>query len=244
MLGEGSVRPPMYILAHHKCATVFIARYMRAYCSMNALTMFQTHLSGVRLLHPHDVVVMTNASYGSLFGEIEGGIHVIRNPLDLIVSAYYSHKATHPVDAWPELAVQRRVLCSVDRHDGMLLTLSFLEREDFFEGAEGPLRALRRWNFDDQRFANVRMEDLVRLPNEVLGPLLQAQRPDLTLPDAENHTFEAVTGRAPGVIDDGSHYRSGRPDQWRTELPQSVVEYVRAHFRPLLDRFYPEVLAS
>jgi len=234
----------MYILAHHKCATVFLARYIRAYCSMNALTMLQTHLSAARLLDQHDVVVMTNAAYGSLCGEIEGGIHIIRNPLDLIVSAYHSHKATHRVDAWPELEVQRRVLCSVDRHDGMLLTLSFLEREDFFDGAEGPLRALRRWNFDDERFVNVRMEDLVQVPNEVLGALLQAQRPHSALPDAGNHTFEAVTGRSPGVIDEGSHYRSGKPGQWRTELPHSVVEYVRAHFRPLLDRFYPEVMAS
>jgi predicted kinase len=233
-----------HILMHHKCATVWAHRYVNDYCVANALHMFATHYSNMIPNKRYDVTLLTNSSYCFLKHKIKHGVHIIRNPLDIIVSAYYSHKQTHPDEYWPRLASQRRLLRAASDHDGIFLTLSFLERDDFDANSVGPLHAIRHWDFDDRRFLTMRMEDVVREPTNTLGSYLRTRVSASRLPNESNHTFQAITSRALGEVDDKSHYRSGKPDQWRTVLPASVISYVRVHYEAILRRFYPDSLVD
>ncbi|NKE43217.1 sulfotransferase domain-containing protein [Roseomonas frigidaquae] len=233
-----------YVLTHHKCASAWLARYLGAYARMNGLSLSATHLSAHLPEDAAQLVLLANAAYPFLAGRIPGGIHIIRNPLDLVVSAYHSHRNTHPTEGWPQLAAQQDLLRRVPAEDGLLLTLAFLERADFHPGAVGPLHALRHWDFDDARFVTLRMEDVVQRPTERLGGLLKASHPGHLLPPADQHSFAAVAGRPPGQVDAGSHYRAGTAGQWRSELPDSAIGYLRAHLAPLLHRFYPETLPA
>lgn len=235
---------PLYVATHHKCASVWLHTYLKQYCDLNGMEMFSTPHSFELSSNPPAVNVLLNASSDFVKSKSLKGIHVIRNPLDIIVSAYFSHRNTHPLLGWPELEAQRRVLCSVSEPEGLLLTLSFIERDDFYKGAEGPLHALRHWDFDDPGFITLRMEDLVADPGGTIGRMLSARYPDRRLPDESLFTFTKFAGRPPGDIDSKSHYRSGQRDQWRTVLPPSAIAYVRAHFRPLLERYYPASLAN
>src|SRR5437016_34352 len=122
---------PIYIVTHHKCASTWLRRYIMEFCSLNSLEIFTTHYSYVAPVFPCDIAVLGNASYDFLNERAVKGIHVIRNPLDVIVSAYYSHMNTHPLAGWPRLSGQRQALRSVDKDKGLLLTLQFLERGDF-----------------------------------------------------------------------------------------------------------------
>jgi hypothetical protein len=228
------------ILTHHKCASTWLGRYLHEFCGLNSLKLAGTHYSNLTLDRSADVTACINASYEFVRDNLDEGIHVIRNPLDIVVSAYYSHRNTHPLDGWPELASQRQILQAVSEREGMFLTLAFLERDDFYSGAVGPLHALRHWNFDDERFCTLRMEDIVLDPELVLGSILKSRFPDSILPPADNHTFEAVSGRQIGKIDDNSHYRSGKADQWKEVLPDAIISYVRIYFASILERFYPD----
>jgi hypothetical protein len=133
-------------------------------------------------------------------------------------------------------------LGSSDEHDGFFLTLTFLERDDFDNGVVGPLHALRHWKFDDNRFCHLKMEDLVRNSASELGSVLQSRFVESKLPNADRYMFEAVTGRQVGEIDNSSHYRSGKADQWRESLPDGIRMYIRSHYTSLLERFYPHSL--
>jgi hypothetical protein len=233
------------VLTHHKCASSFVGHYLEVALRLNGLCLFRSHL-GTDLPSPvHHVSFLQNAVYDRLKDHLAGpAIHVVRNPLDLIVSAYYSHCSTHSTGSWPQLTRQRRALQFVDPAEGFFLTLAFLEREDFYDGTPGPLHALRTWRYDDAQIPTARMEDLVRDVGGVLGATLtEALGTRLLLPDPEEFTFQRITGgRYPGQVDETSHYRSGASGQWRSKLPQAIVAYVRAHFEPLLERFYPEAL--
>ena len=233
-----------YILTHHKCATNWAIGYVQDYCAANNMTNFATHNSHMLPRGHYDIVFLSNSYYDFIANTLNCGIHILRNPLDIIVSAYYSHRQTHPVEYWPMLAKQRNILLTASEHDGMLLTLSFLERDDFDANSVGPLHAIRHWDFNDERFLTVRMEDVVRDPTHTLGRYLQTKFPASQLSSEHNYTFEAMTGRAPGEIDDKSHYRSGEAGQWRTILPASVISYVRTHYESILRRFYPDSLAD
>jgi hypothetical protein len=235
---------PLNVLTHHKCASSWLERYLREFSASNALRMVVTQFSGWLPDRSPDILALRNASYDFVADKIEAGAHVIRNPLDIIVSAYHSHRNTHPLDEWPELEKQRRILKSVSERDGLFLTLTFLERDDFYDGAVGPLHALRHWNFDDERFCTIRMEDLVRDPETLLGSILTTKFPDSALPATCDHTFEAVSGRQIGTTDVTSHYRSGKVDQWREALPDEIVSYVSAHYADILKRYYPDSVRS
>lgn len=235
---------PVCVLTHHKCASTWLANYLDSYSNLNALRLFATHLSEPEIDAASDVVLLRNASYSHVRQRIAKGIHVVRNPMNIVVSAYHSHRNTHPVDGWPELAAQREVLRSVNEPEGMLLTIAYLERGDFFNGAVGPLYALRHWDFSDGRYTTVRMEDVVGRPELLSGGLVGNGTPLRKLPDDKDFTFEAITGRQTGQIDGTSHYRSGSAEQWRTELPEAAKAYLHSSLRPLFERFYPEGLTS
>jgi Sulfotransferase domain len=230
------------VLTHHKCASAWTAMYLNEFCSLNSVSMSTTPYSNQVLDSSDGINLFLNASYEFISSRIAGGIHIIRNPLDIVVSAYHSHKSTHPLEGWPELAAQRRILCSSDEHDGLYLTLTFLERDDFYNRAVGPLHALRHWKFDDDRFCHLTMEDLVRNPESELGSVLQSGFAESNLPNASRYKFEAMAGRQIGEIDSGSHYRSGQADQWREWLPDGIIKYIRSHYTPLLEKFYPHSL--
>lgn len=190
--------------------------------------------------------MLTNAHYGAVTErQGEARLHVIRNPLSVILSAYHSHLATHPTEGWAALAAQRAILSAATAREGMLLTLPFLLSEAFFEATPGPLNALQAWNYDDERFQTLRMEDLTR---DVEGFLTLIRGidgfEDLSTPAVEEFQFQNFTGRAIGEVDNSSHYRSGDANAWRSELPPIVIEFVRSHFRPMLERFYPDALSD
>src|SRR5262245_34399383 len=53
-------------------------------------------------------------------------LHVIRDPRDVLVSAYFSHLKSHPTDVWTALESQRKILANLPREDGILATMEFI----------------------------------------------------------------------------------------------------------------------
>jgi len=236
---------PIIVVSHHKCATCWLHDYLQTLATINQLTFGHTHSS--RLAPTADIVMISNAEYDFLATKGIKGVHVIRNPLSVIASAYFSHRNSHPADGWPQLAVQRRLLREHDRNTGMFLTTAFLERSDFHRDAVGPLHGLRYWDYDDPAFVTVRMEELVKTPAGLLRDAftrIGALRP-IAFPNDSDFVFSRFSGgRQIGEADPGSHYRQGGPDDWRAQLPEAVLAYARGHFRPMLERFYPEALVQ
>jgi hypothetical protein len=212
---------------------------------MNGLTFGHTHMS--RVTPTADIAVITNAEYDFTASHGVKGVHVIRNPLSVVASAYFSHRNSHPVAGWPQLEVQRKLLREHDQSTGMFLTMTFLERADFHRDCVGPLYALRNWDYDDPAFVTVRMEDLVNSPARVLHDAfaqIGAKMP-ATFPNDLDFAFSKFSGgRQIGEADPASHYRQGSPDDWCGQLPEPVFEYVASHMRPVFERFYPEALVQ
>jgi len=196
--------------------------------------------SHARFIGWQDLVLHVNAHHPSVHADARSGIHIIRNPLDIVVSAYYSHLNTHPVDTWPRLKKQRELIKSKSAEEGIKLTAEFLALRDFDRNTPGPLYALRHWDYADSRFKTLRMEDVVDQPNAQLGAALLSRFPGAVLPDENQFTFQGITGRKMGDVDTNSHYRDGRPGQWRQELPKALADELRTTFAPLLQAYYPQ----
>lgn len=242
-----AVRLPLHFFSHHKCGTRWLKDYLSDFCSLNEIEFFHNDMNSATL-RTSGVTLLCNASYRDISANSSRGCHIIRNPMSIVCSAFFSHARTHPTASWPQLLHQRYILSQCKPEEGLFLTLAFLERERFADHVGGPFNGLATWNYDDERYMTVRMEDLVLRPSEIFGTILKhfgLSESDIDAPDEARYSFaQFAEGRQPGSIDLNSHYRNGDPDEWRSLLPPPIVDYLRHHFFQLLNRFYPESLVD
>ena len=82
------------------------------------------------------------------------GFHIIRDPRDILVSAYYSHLYTHP-ENWRGLAEHRRKLRSLSKDDGLFLDLQF---------SQDVILRMADWDFSDPNILEMTMEAVIENP--------------------------------------------------------------------------------
>jgi hypothetical protein len=264
---------------HHKCASQYIkAVFLRATALLGMtpsrvdnfaaelplgyhtrepyVTLLAEHRA--RLLNdPAAVVCLTNGDAEAVAvleqrGEYRG-FHVIRDPRDVVVSAYFSHLYSHPIrsDGGWIADFRRQLSAAPDVERGLLLELEF----------NAPIfAAMGAWNYAHPRVHETRYERLIANPMAEFARIFQSleiqtprlglatlwalaldrwrQRPPplrATLPMpvlrriVAANTFERKAGgRRPGQEDAHHHYRKGVAGDWR------------AHFTPRLSAAFKE----
>jgi Sulfotransferase domain len=243
----------LHITGHHKTGTQWLIKIMLYLAQRNGFTFMATHLSVEYGTESGAYCHFTaNACYQHIPSSVTRAIHIIRDPLDILVSAYYSHARSHPTNGWDDLARHRAALLACGTEAGYQLEMAYLFSHNFqfIDGSVevvAPFAALETWNWDDPRFLTIRMEDLTSDPEQCFRRMFAFA--DKPVPDglAEaigQASFDKMSGgRQKGAVDDNSHYRRGLPGEWRNTLPPATVEAMRVRFKDLLQRFYPETLA-
>ena len=280
-------KKPLYVFfGHHKCATGWIDSILRETCFHLGWRFRIVHrpvdfaeygtLGRLVEVEQPDVLAYTNADRTHLAGLPPfRGFHVIRDPRDVIVSGYFSHRHSHPTEGWPELAAHRQKLLQTSKDDGLLLEM------DFSKAWLGPMRA---WDYTRPDVLELKMETLTANPTasfcaiyDFLG-LLDHAEPGLArrawatlvmkvnvlnrrgrrftpfhLPISpfrfprqsltprwvasivRRKSFERLSGgRKQGQENVWSHYRKGRPGDWRNHFTAEHVAYFEKEFGDLL----------
>lgn len=153
--------PQLAFFGHHKCMTWTTERILRRACMMAGLSSlrlshgsrFNYDLGRYLSAHPVDFVFYTNADARCL-GDlgILRGFHIVRDPRDIVASAYFSHLHSHPTHEWTQLTQHRQRLQQVSKNEGLLLELQF--RRSQFE-------AMEQWNDERADILELRMEDMI-----------------------------------------------------------------------------------
>lgn len=152
--------------SHHKCATRWTNSILREFCFHLGLVHKTLHgvknwseFEGLnRFVEKHGVefLAFTNARQEEVEKLPEHhGFHVIRDPRNKLISAYYSHLDTHSTDTWPELAHHRKKLQSLNKEKGLLEEIRF-SKENFKE--------MINWDYDQGHILEIKMEDLTENP--------------------------------------------------------------------------------
>lgn len=167
------------------------------------------------------------------------GVHVVRDPRDVVVSAYFAHRLSHPTAGMPWLPPHREELARLDRHEGLMAEIRCRSLQ--FE-------QLLAWP-GHPHCQELRFEDLVATPSTQVPRLLRAldlvgrSRPlrrRLSGEDAADlahaHRFQLLAGgRTPGTEDPAHHYRRGTPGDWRDHLSEDHLALMRSTWPGLLD---------
>jgi len=266
----------LYVYAgHHKCLSTFLRQVLVAGAERLGwkTAVFHRHdeyggdLVGWLAKHPVDLLVLANADWDHVrrlaTERAVRGMHVVRDPRDVVVSAYFSHRASHAEDQWPRLREHRRRLWELEEGEGLLEEMEFsranLERMGRWAGRPVPgLFEVPAERFMvapyDTMLGVMRETRLVAEGGDLAIPGLREQvlrrwfgrpRACLTAGEAlalcQRFGFRALAGgRAPGEEDPRSHYRRGVPGDWRRLFGEVQKARFRERYGDLAERLgYP-----
>jgi hypothetical protein len=158
---------------HHKCASTWINTINYAVCRELNLTfeiidspefqpwIFQDGLNAFVEKNRIDFLAYINADIEFIKDmDFFSGFHVIRDPRDIVVSAYFSHLYSHPTDGWPDLVGYRAKLQKLSKEEGLLLEMEFRKKE--FE-------SLYNWDYSQNNVLELTMEDIISSPYETMA---------------------------------------------------------------------------
>ncbi|MBI1357728.1 MAG: hypothetical protein GC160_25600 [Acidobacteria bacterium] len=160
---------PLYAaFGHHKCATMWAhSIFIRAaldlglrYDEVFLPREFDGQLGQFVEQRRTEMLLLGNAHFDHVrqldLSRVRG-FHYVRDPRDIVVSAYFSHRNSHTTDAWPELIPYREKLQKVSKEEGLFLELEF--RAEQFE-------EMRSWKDlpEGVRIRHARMEELTADP--------------------------------------------------------------------------------
>ncbi|MGH6849425.1 MAG: sulfotransferase domain-containing protein [Methylocella sp.] len=162
---------------HHKCATTLMLKIINEVCDYTGRKHAYYHSpkmwgykSGFTLNkaadeNELDFVSYTDADLNYIGGlDRFRGIHVIRDPRDIAISAYFSHRYSHSNDEWPELAEFRKELERLPKDEGILENFKFTAQLPTDGWNINLFDTMKEWNYQAENVLEVRFEDLIRDP--------------------------------------------------------------------------------
>lgn len=169
-------KPLLAYFGHHKAASSWILSILSNICkdlglkrfSPNNPTMFNLNLNKYVSDNKIDFLLYRNADFKYVkelnFSNLQG-FHVVRDPRDVIVSAYFSHLYSHPITKhWPELKNHREQLLQLSKNEGLLLEL---------EHSRKILEQMYNWDYFLPNVLELKMEELTQNPVYIFTKILK-----------------------------------------------------------------------
>lgn len=148
---------------HHKAASSSIVSILSDVCAemgfkkgnYNNPKMFDLDLKQTLLRDKIDFLLYRSVDYNYVKSlENFKGFHVVRDPRDIVVSAYFSHLHSHPLTKhWPQLVPHREKLQKVSKDEGIFLEMEFRRM---------PFEKMYDWNYCLSNVLELKMEDLFK----------------------------------------------------------------------------------
>lgn len=155
-------RPKYAFYGHHKCATMTFNTIVGSVCrrlGLRAGSVYDEFRFDGDLAAYVDANEIDFLCYGNADIEFvrqlppHKAFHIVRDPRDIVVSAYFSHRYSHATDGWPELIQHRERLATMSPEDGLAEEIRFRARS---------FAQLQSWDFDNPDILEIRFEDFVR----------------------------------------------------------------------------------
>lgn len=228
--------PIVFIATHHKVMTTYFHAVLRLFAFGLRIPFDKVHIEapakGTRMF-----LSMQSKIDLARLGPYRG-VHVMRDPRDMIVSSYHYHKWTH--EAWAHrpdkngLSYQQK-LNKADTRKGL-----FMEIDHFIFSYR---KLLAEWDMNNPAMLEVSYESL-------MGP----KRPAIYAQVFEHLGFDgralalgldlmilfeakSRTGAKDDAVAANSHIRSGKSGQWQDELQDDHIAYIEHELGPVLRKF-------
>lgn len=240
VLSGDYVNKYLYV-SHHKCATQWTLSILRDICTLKKIPAvkcdWRETISPSTLQFNKFIMIQDHSSHIVDIDALQGrGFHVIRDPRDILVSMYFSHKNTHVVSdpRANEILRNREMLSGIDKQEGLRY---LMEHSDYFGRV---MREIASWNYERKNFYEVKFETLTMHPltefDKIFNFLGLPVKQSALEKIIERNSFGAMKKRwnekHPGKR--GSHYRKGKSGDWHNHLKGATREMFKARYGDLL----------
>ena len=217
-------KPLLVHCSHHKVATVWFKRVLEAVAANYELAF---EAQGPDRPSKDTELLFFNNAFRFKHEYVDGrnfrGSHIVRDPRDLVVSAYHYHLRTSeewvtaPNDEWGGKSYQEH-LQSLDAKDGLFVEIARCARSE--------IASMSTWDYYQPEFIELRYEDALRDEESMFRSLFRHYgfRWSEVLVSAEiarRYSLEIVRS-----YEDG-HVRSGQPGEWRASFGPEHVAYFK-----------------
>lgn len=160
--GSNGGFPLRAFFGHHKCASGWIDNILREFCLHMGLKFkivhqpysFDKYGTLGPLVEAEKIQFLAYINTTTVYTpdlKVYKGFHVVRDPRDIVVSAYFSHLKSLNAPTWEELSELRDKLKDLNKEEGLLFELDYLGQQ-FKEMAE--------WDYNQPHILELKMEDL------------------------------------------------------------------------------------
>lgn len=238
---------------HHKAATKFLSQILEDSCKMIGINHAAVanpawiDFDFPRFISANSIKCLSYVNSNINFAQslqFCRGVHIIRDPRDMAISAYFSHRYSHPLARWPELLDHRKRLDAIDLKAGLLLDFQFTDDlvTDGYKISVFP--AMRNWRYNNPSILELRFEDLLGdfevEMTKILTYLFHLDSSDpRTISRIRSllqiNSFNMMTGgRLPGEMDPYHHYRKGVIGDWRQYFSQEHKMWFKERYGDFL----------
>ncbi len=228
--------PVMFVATHHKSMTTYFSAVLK-FLGMGLGIPYEI----IHLQEPAEKTRLFLSAHGKM--DLERlrpyrGVHILRDPRDMIVSGYHYHKWTdedwvHRPDDTGRSYQQK--LLAANQEDGLFMEINhfiFFYRD-----------LLEQWDMDDPDMLEVSYEALMDPEREKLYEQIFTHLGF----EGEEHAFavhlmhlfaaENRKSKTAGDVAQGRHVRSGKSGQWKTILTPDHLQYIEEELGPVLRKF-------
>ena len=240
---DKSTRPLLGYFGHHKCGSTWIYHVLSDVAERLEIPQLHAHgayafdrdLPGFRLQRGFDFISYVNANFHYIRDLEVRGVHVVRDPRDLLVSAYFSHRNSHPTDGWQELEELRGHLRRVPAETGLLLEMEF---------CSSVLDDMASWPDKPPGILRLRFEEMIDDEHNTFQIIcnhlgLLDRLGESTLAEiVDRWSFESLTGgRKRGDEDAGHHFRKGVAGDWKNHFTPALAWSFKRRYNDLLIQY-------
>jgi hypothetical protein len=196
---------------HHKSGSVWMLTIFKRICKKLSWNFFVKKSEAVP--PEFDVLVDSHSAFGTLPAEQNcRGLHVIRDPRDIIISGCFYHQKSHerwlhvPRPEFGGLTYQEKINSYPSQDDRILFEME--------NGGWHCIQEMMAWNYDNPVFFEAKYEDLIAdedllLFHQIFSFLGFSGR---IIPQALEIAYECSLFS--GQVSHSAHVRSGKARQW------------------------------
>ena len=160
--------PLRMFFGHHKCASGWIDNIIREFCLHMGVSFkivhqpysFEKYGTLGPLVEAENIQFLAYINTSTKYTpdlKVYRAFHVVRDPRDIVVSAYFSHKKSLNAPTWEELNELRSKLQTMSKDEGLFFELEYLSQQ-FSEMAD--------WDYNQSHILEMKMEELSTNPLE------------------------------------------------------------------------------
>jgi hypothetical protein len=237
----------MAYFGHHKAGTTWISKIIDSICSKLQIKHIVFHspklfnLNLGKTVEQEKIIFFsyTNADINYVKSlDSFRAFHVIRDPRDIIVSAYFSHLYSHPTEGWSELVEQRERLKSLSKDEGLLMTIEFLKHLKVEKFELNLFESMYNWDYFLPNVMEIKFEDLIYKSDDKFIKIFKFLGifDEFKIIEAlREHDFSILSGgRSRGQEDLASHYRKGVPGDWKNHFKEEHIQTFKSNYNDLL----------